>query len=117
MVVDPEKRIVVSIPLARIWDQDGDLSAERIRDLGVDDIKSMLQQGSVQFVIAKVGSPLDWIHPDRSFDFWRRVAKERIVSPDTHEFTLDDFPDGYCYCAALWRTPDVGDIIVLETHH
>jgi hypothetical protein len=105
------------MPLTTIWNQDGDLHAERICDLGVDDIKSMLQQGSVQFVIANAGSPLDWIHPDLTFEFWRKIAKDRIVSPDTYGFSLGDFPDGYCYCAALWRTHDAGDIVVLETHH
>lgn len=105
------------MPLTAIWNQGGDLDAERIRNLGVDDIKSMLQQGSVQFVVANVGSPIDWIHPKLSFNFWRRIAQVRIVSPDTAEFSPDDFPDGYCYSAALWRSQVAGDIIVLETHH
>ncbi len=117
MVVDPKKRIVGSMPLTVIWNHDGELNAERVRNLSVDDIKSMLRQGAVQFVVANVGSPLDWIHPDLSFDFWRKLAKQRIVSADADGFSLDDFPGGYCYFAGLWRTPDAGDIIVLETHH
>lgn len=117
MVVDPNQRIVGSTPLTTIWNRDGDLDAERIRDLGVDDIRSMLRQGTVQFVVANVGSPLDWIHPDLSTDFWRKIARRRIVPPDVDGFSLDDYPDGYCYCAALWRIKDLNDIIVLETHH
>ena len=62
MAVNPKQRIVVSTPLIAVWNDDGDLSAERIRDLGVDDIKQMLRQGTARFVVANVGSPLDWIH-------------------------------------------------------
>jgi hypothetical protein len=88
MVVDPQQRIVGSTPLSAIWNCDGDLDAKRIRDVGADDIKSMLQQGPVQFVVANVGSPLDWIQPDLSLDFWRQIAKRRIVSADADGFSL-----------------------------
>ncbi len=101
MAVDPKQRIVVSMPLTTIWNQDGDLNAKRIRELGVEDIRTMLRQNSVQFVIANLGSPMNWIDPDLSLDFWRRVAKERIVSPDSDGFSLDNFPHKYCYCASL----------------
>lgn len=117
MPVDAKQRIVGSTPLAEIWNSDGDLDAERIRDIGADDIKSMLRQGTVQFVVANVGSPLDWIQPDLSTDFWRKNAKHRIVPTDADGFLLDDYPDGYCYCAALWRIQNSDDVIVLETHH
>ena len=117
MAVNPKQRIVVSTPLIAVWNDDGDLSAERIRDLGVDDIKQMLRQGTARFVVANVGSPLDWIHPDLSTDFWIKIAKHRIVQPTAVGFSLEDYPDGYCYCAALWITEDGRDIIVLETHH
>lgn len=117
MVADPQQRIVYSTPLTAIWNHDGELKAERIRDIGVDDIKSMLRQGNVQFVVANIGSTLDWIHSDLSMDFWRKTAKQRIASPDDVGFSLDRYPDGYCYCAALWRIQDSDDIIVLEAHH
>ena len=117
MVVDPKKRIVGSTPLTAIWNCDGDLDAKRIRDLAADDIKSMFKRGPVQFVVANVGSPLEWIQPDLSIDFWRKIAKRRIVPTDADGFSLDDYPDGYCYCAALWRIQESVDIIVLETHH
>ncbi len=105
------------MPLTIIWNHDGDVAAERIRDLGVDDIRSLLRQGSVQFVIANVGSALDWIHPGLSFDFWRNVAQDRIVSPNARGFRLEDFPGQYCYRATLWTTNDAGDIILLEMFH
>lgn len=117
MVVDPAKRIVVSTPLTTIWNKSGDLDAERIRDLDVDAIKSILRHGAIQFVVANVGSPLDWIQHDLSFDFWRKIARHRIVDSATDGFSPEDYPDGYCYCAALWRIEDSDDIIVLETHH
>ena len=116
-MVDPKKRVVTSMPLTAIWNHDGELNAERISDVGVEEIKSILRQGAAQFVVANVGSSLNWIHPDLSFNFWKKTAKKRIVPADVDGFSLDDYPDGYCYCAALWRTQDLGDIIVLETHH
>lgn len=117
MAVDPKRRIVTSLPLAVLWNDEGELDAHRVRDVGINEIKEMLRQGAVQFVVASGGSPLEWIPSGVSFEFWKNEAKPRIVPAHVDGFSIDDYPGGYCYCAALWSSQESGDIIVLETHH
>lgn len=116
-MVDPKQRIVCSTPLNSIWNCDGELDAQNVGELGEEDIKSRLRQGPLQFVVANVGTRLDWIAPEKSFEFWKTEVKRHLVPLNPEGFSVDDFPDGYCYCAQLWRTPNGDEIIVLETHH
>lgn len=117
IVMKPSKRVVTLMPLTAIWNREGELKAERVRELGVDDIKSVLRNGTTQFVVADVGKPLDWIDQTLSFEFWDKTVKHRLVEPGLEGFALEDFPGEYCYCATLWKTQELVDIIVLETCH
>jgi hypothetical protein len=49
--------------------------------------------------------------------FWKAGVRSRLVAPDADGFYLDDYPDNYCYVAAMWKCPPATSVIVLEKHH
>lgn len=100
-----------------LWNADGDVHASRCHDLGTPQIKELLRNGDLQFVVANTGSPLEWIPPQKTFYFWTNEVKSHIAEPNSDGFMLEDFPDEYVYCASLWRTADDAPIVLLEMHH
>ena len=115
-VMDAALRIVLQAPLTELWDSSGPLDARRTKGLGESDIVRLLQDGS-SFVIAEVGKPLKWIPREDRFAFWKTEVKRRLVSPNADRFQLDDYPDNYCYVAAMWERLSDKPIIVLEKSH
>ena len=77
-----------------------------------------LSSGTVQFVVANIGSPLRWISVGDRFTFWKGEVKVRLVPADAEKFYLDDYPGEYCYVATEWtRSPSQSTIVLLECHH
>src|SRR5215471_3157192 len=114
--MDSRQRIVTSLPLAELWDSAKPLDARRVRDVGQSDIVELLQNGS-NMVVADIGQPLRWLFADDRFAFWRSEVEGRLVAPEPDRFSLDDYPRGYCYVAALWLCVPPASVIVLEKHH
>ncbi|WP_128926304.1 hypothetical protein [Bradyrhizobium guangxiense] len=114
--MDAAQRIVIGLPLAELWTNQGALRAQRAERIGATAIVELLLDGS-SFVVADVGKPLRWIPSADRFDFWRVELKCRLVPPDVDRFDLDAYPGGYCYLASVWRDESSSPIIVLETHH
>lgn len=56
--MDPALRIVTRLPLAELWTERGPVAATRERLLGRAEVKSLLQAGPVQFVVADCGKAL-----------------------------------------------------------
>jgi hypothetical protein len=116
--MEPEQRIVVSMPLDEIWDERGPVAATRGRTLGLQEIAALLSSEAVQFVVANGGSPPRWIRFDDRFTFWKTEVKVRLVPADAEKFYLGDYPGEYCYVPTEWRR-SVGQstIVLLECHH
>jgi hypothetical protein len=114
----PDQRVVVSLPLAEIWDSSGPIAATRGRQLSTADITQLLRAGPIQFVVADFG-PLRWIPTDSMYDFWKCDAKHHILSPG-RSAALEEFPGEYFYVATEWiraAAPPATPLIVLERHH
>jgi hypothetical protein len=80
-----------------------------------EEIRLLLSQTNVSFVIANIGDQLNWIDPEHCFTFWKSEVQEQIAdNPD--RIDLDKFPSGYAYLASRW-TSDEYPIILLEKLH
>jgi hypothetical protein len=117
--MNPAKRIVTHLPLLELWTERGPLEAVRERNLGRDDVKSLLQSGAVQFVVADVGKPLRWIPEIERLVFWKADARNHIVEEPENPVDIYAYPEGYAYVASEWvaAEPASPPIVVLERHH
>ena len=110
------EKVVTRLPLEQLWNESGDLNAQRVViGLSAADVAELIKTGAT-FVVADVGLPLRWIDPVHRFEFWKTDVKPRLAGSDEPAF-LDRFPGGYCYFASQWRLPDRLSLIVLERHH
>jgi hypothetical protein len=62
--MDLHLRVVTRLPLGELWRSDGTIIEDRTRGLEAKDIAESLRIGSIEFVVADVGQPLNWIAPD-----------------------------------------------------
>jgi hypothetical protein len=114
--MDPRNRVVMGIPLAELWTDEGALRAMRGGPLDREAIRDRLNRGPVRFVVANVGRPLEWVPLGRRFEFWKRDVTVRLADADkTH---LDEFSDGMAYHASEWTdSDDETPIVLLEVAH
>lgn len=93
------------------------LCLDQLRELSSTDIKELLQNTIVIFIVANIGSPLEWIIETESVNFWKNKVEMRLVEPSqTERFYLEDFPEEYCYLASEWkdcRTDNYGKSYIL----
>jgi len=117
--MDSAERIVTRLPLPELWTERGPLAAVRKRHLGRDDVRSLLQGGPVQFIVADVGKPLRWIPENERFVFWKADARNHIVEEPENPIDIHAYPEGYVYVVSEWigAEPISVPIIVLERHH
>lgn len=117
--VDPALRVVTQLPLPELWTERGPITAARRRALGRAEVKALVQSGSVQFVVADVGKPLQWVPAEERFVFWKADARDHLVENPHHPIDIDAYPEGYAYVASEWVPDALGSspIIVLERHH
>lgn len=81
------------------------------------EIRRLLRDSPVQFVVAETGKVLDWITVKDCFDYWKEEVKPHLATPAARVL-LSEFPGGYCYFASRWGGGDESTpIIVLEKHH
>jgi hypothetical protein len=113
--VRPDERIVTKTPLTEIWDDSGTLSGQRIRDLDQSGLRELVRSGSVQFVVADPGLKLNWITPEKCFEFWKAV-RPQIADP-TKRIYLRQFPNETAYIASEWRGRAGECLILLEKFH
>jgi hypothetical protein len=114
--MDLADRVVTQMPLTELWSGEGVLDACPAETVGEADIERLLRDGST-FVVVDVGRPLKWTSEADRFAFWKAEVKCHLVSPDMDFFRLDDYADGYCYTATVWRGTSPAPVIVLEMHH
>src|SRR5262245_61103184 len=110
------QRVVIELPLHELWDHSGTVAAERSRPLSAQDIRCLLGDGPVRFVVVDVGGKPDWVPESRCHLFWKGEVQPHLADPDQRA-VLEDFPGGYCYFASEWTGPDGPPIIVLERYH
>jgi len=109
----PELRYVSQMPLRELWDEYGAIvSADIVRQLSPSEIADLLRAGRVRFVVADIGSRLQWIAPGECYSFWKSEAKSHIDEPDSQR-RLENFPDEYFYIASEWKAANGGEPIVL----
>lgn len=114
--MDNSKKIVTQLSLSKLWTDEGDIDAERTRQLTDKNIQEILSAAPVEFVIADVGLKLQWISLDQSFDFWKTELKPHLVN-GMGGFQLDKFPGNYAYVASEWSGDNPKKIILLEKYH
>jgi hypothetical protein len=114
--MDPAQRVVTCIPLAELWNCDGPVGARRLGPIDEQDIVRLLRDEHASFVVADIGCQLTWVPPANRFTSWKGEVKARLAAPNATR-PLDEYPNGYCYFATLWRLDDGRPVIVLEKHH
>lgn len=107
---------VVTMPIEALWDESGETISERVGPLTSSGIADLLRTGPVRFVVADVGRPLQWIAPNRCFEFWKEGLKHNVCE-DGKKRPLDTYPGSYCFLASLWRDTTAGAVVLLEKHH
>jgi hypothetical protein len=114
--MDFARRVVTCLPLTELWKSEGPLDVRPGERVGVTEVEQLLRDGA-SLVVADVGKPLRWIPAADRFSFWKTEVRSRLIARDTDRFSLDDYPDSYCYVATSWSGTLPMPIIVLETHH
>ena len=114
--MDIDKKIVIQLPLTKLWTDKEYLFVKRDKYLSEENIRETLKKHPVEFVIADVGHKLKWISVDGSFDFWKTELKPHLVN-DRDNIQLDNFPDNYAYVASEWIGEIETPIILLEKYH
>jgi hypothetical protein len=108
-------RVVTCLPLPSLWRGEAAFGPRR-RDLNIEDLRALLRKGTIAFVVADVGRPLEWIDPTECIRFWTNEVRPHIVTAP--QIVLDQFPGAYCYVASDWGCGhDNVPIVVLERHH
>jgi hypothetical protein len=110
------KRFITELPLQSLWNDSGLVEASRCRDLSAIQLRELLRQGPVRFVVADVGTKPRWVPEAGCFDFWKSEVQAHLAEPD-QEVHLERFPAGYCYFAAEWRGASGSPIVVLRRCH
>jgi hypothetical protein len=96
--LDAKLRIIIRLPLAELWRDDGFATSERGSSLTGEDIRHLLTLGPAQFVIADIGAAPQWVSESECFHFWKNEVRPRLASDEI--LRLDEFPG-----------------VVLEKHH
>ena len=110
------KRTVREIPLNELWIDEALLDVKRTSCLTRIDIKSILKDHPVAFVVADIGQPLRWVKLSECYNFWKSEAEKQIAdNPDLID--LNDFPNNYAFIASKWTGRNGEDIILLEKIH
>lgn len=108
-------KIVTQLPLSTLWIDNVEVSGLRERYLDATEIRELLRQTALVFVIADVGTELQWIARDKSFAFWKEEVETRVAN-DIHKIILEDFMDGYAFIASQWTSKE-GVVVLLEKVH
>ena len=115
--MEPNLRVVTTLPLRELWFADGTATSSRMEWLSADDIKRLLRAGPVRFVVANAGAPLDWIDNGDCYRFWKNELKQHLATSADRIF-VDHFPGGYCYMASRWEGASFSEpVVLLEIHH
>ena len=110
------QRYITQLPLSELWTDSGPISAKRGRELSWEQLRNLLRQGPVQFVIADLRAKPRWLPEADCFTFWTGEVKQRLAEPG-ELFRFEEFPGEYCYVASEWTSSSGPPIVVLELCH
>jgi hypothetical protein len=111
------EKVVIEIPVKKLWNAEGEISAIRGRYLSRNEIKELLKSRPPSFVVADVGLKLEWISIKEGFQFWKEEVESHLVE-DVNRISLAKYPDQYGYVASEWRSSQVNEpIVLLEKYH
>ena len=99
--MNPENRIVIRIPVEKLWNDQTELDLERVSYLSKMELLQMLRNGQVQFVLADIGKKLMWIDQSSCYSFWKTEIQPHFVDNPARIF-LYQFPNKYAYLASQW---------------
>ena len=113
--MDAASRIVTRLPLEHLWRSETTVGSRRSA-LTSDDLRKLLRQGIVEFVVADVGQALQWIKPEDCYGFWKTEISPHLAT--AAGITPEQFSGAYCYLASDWGSGETGlPIVVLERYH
>lgn len=108
-------KIVNEIPLKQIWNYEGFIDLKRIKYINLIEIKELLNQYPVEFVIADIGKKLKWISIENCYDHWVNEIKKHIAY-DYDIINIEEYPESYAFIASIWKN-EKQSIILLEKYH
>jgi hypothetical protein len=114
-IMNWSQKIISQLPLKELWDDNGVLDSQKLRDLSATDIRQLLSTGTVRFVIANIGAKPEWIPENRCYQFWKDRVLPHLADSEKR-VDLNDYPEQYCYFASEWSN-NGPPIIALECHH
>lgn len=114
--MSPLKRIVTELPLTTLWTDEEELNVVKEKYLDKEEIRALLKQNIVHFVVADSGSQLKWITIDKGYEFWKTEVQGHVTD-NPHKISLENFPDNYAYIASKWTDKNKQIIILLEKSH
>ena len=113
--MDNSNKTVSQIPVEKLWTDKENIDASRNGYLTSDEIKMLLRDSPVQFIVADIGHKLEWISLDSSFDFWKVEVKPHLAD---HFQNFENFPDSYAYVASAWTGAIASNLVILlEKYH
>lgn len=111
--METKLKIVTQLPLRGLWRDSGPIKASRVRELSSADIRELLLQGEVHFVVVDVGLKPRWIELNDCYRFWMDEAQHHFAEPD--RASPEAKTGVYSYHASQWQSDDVAaPIVVLE---
>ena len=117
MPMDPKLKVVTQLPLRGLWTDSSPVEAVRGRALSSEDVRQLLRDGPVQFVVVEVGLKPRWIELEECYRFWMDEVKLHLIHPGT-SVRLEELPECYGYLASEWLGEGITTpIVVLEQCH
>jgi len=114
--MDLQHRIVTILPLTVIWNDSSEMEATRKHYLTKEQIRLILKETPVEFVVADVGLRLKWVEASQCYSFWKSEAESHIAD-FVDLIDVNTFPDSFAYMASEWQVNDRIPIILLEKLH
>jgi hypothetical protein len=118
--MQPDRRVVKSLPLTELWDAAGTVAATRGARIGDPHIREMFRtRQPIQFIVADAGSAPVWVAVADARKFWMNEVRPRIVPADATRFDNASYPGRYCYVATAWTRAVESNtaLVLLERHH
>ena len=114
--MDPAIRQITRMPLDEIWDNNGVYPHRRLRYIDADEIRDLLRQSQVRFVVADCGMKPQWVPAREMWNFWKHEIKPHLAEHSV-PVQLEAFPDEYCHLASEWGGDGLNPIILLGKSH
>jgi len=109
ILMDPKLKVVTQLPLRGLWTDSGPVEAVRVRALSTVEVRELLRNGPVQFVVVEVGVKPRWIELEDCYRFWMDEVKDHLAEPRVQALGV------YTYHASEWVSETIEPaIVVLE---